>query len=264
MNSTAAGAGAAVRAGGADGRRPWLLVIDTSTSQALVAAADLDGRLLGATTWPAGRTHGAALLPAIGRLHGEANLRRSRIRGVIVGTGPGAFTGLRVGIATAKAIAHELEVPIVGVSSGEALIAAAARTAEVAAIAARAAGADAGGADDPAASERIVLLLPAGPNDRHLVRAGHPPVLLPGGTEPDVGDGEITVAVDLAGRAPDDALARGESARRELAAALAAIGAPRLGNGHADDLARLVPEYVTLPRGVVAESGEVTWSRDHR
>src|SRR5436190_11433574 len=151
----------------ADGRRDWLLAIDTATSRIVVAAAARDGTLLGATTWQAGRTHGAQVLPAIGRLHGEANLRRSRIRGVIVGTGPGAFTGLRVGLATAKAVAHELGTAIVGVSTGEALL--------------RAASTVSGEAVD-----RHVLLLPAGPNDRHVVRAGSPAVLLPGGLEPDL------------------------------------------------------------------------------
>jgi tRNA threonylcarbamoyl adenosine modification protein YeaZ len=228
-----------------DGRREWLLAIDTATSRIVVAAAAPDGTLLGATTWDAGRTHGAQLLPAIGRLHGEANLRRSRIRGVIVGTGPGAFTGLRVGLATAKAIAHELGVGIVGVSTGEALLTAAATN---------------GG--EP--GDRLVLLLPAGPNDRHLVRAGSPAVLLPGGTEPELHAGDLLVAVDLVGRAPEDALARGEDARAGLAAALATLGAARLRASGGDDLARLVPEYVSLPRGVRSESGEVAWSRDPR
>jgi len=212
-----------------------------------VAAAALDGTLLGVTTWGAGRTHGAQLLPAIGRLHGEANLRRSRIRGVIVGTGPGAFTGLRVGLATAKALAHELDVPIAGVSSGEALLHAAAAALDV----------------DLA---RLVLLLPAGPNDRHEVRSGTSPRLLPGGTDPEVSAGDVLVAVDLDGRAPADAIERGERARDGFAAALVAMGAPRLANGGvgADDLARLVPEYVSLPRGVATETGEVAWSRDPR
>ena len=67
-----------------DGRRDWLLAIDTATSRAVVAAAAPDGTPLGVTVWAAGRTHGEQLLPAIGRLHGEANLRRSRIRGLIV------------------------------------------------------------------------------------------------------------------------------------------------------------------------------------
>jgi len=223
----------------ADGRRDWLLVIDTATSRIVVAAAALDGSLLGVSTWEAARTHGAQLLPAIGRLTGEANLRRSRIRGVIVGTGPGAFTGLRVGLATAKGIAHELGVPIVGVSTAAALLAAS----------------DAG--DD------ALLLIPAGPNDRIAVRAGGAAVLLPGGTESDETAGTI-VAVDLdEPRATPDAIALGKHARDRLATHLARRGAERLAAGDADDLAMLVPDYVTLPRGVARESGEVAWSRDH-
>ena len=227
-----------------DGRRDWYVAIDTATTRAVVAAAALDGTPLGITTWIVGRTHGEQLLPAIGRLHGEANLHRSRIRGVIVGTGPGAFTGLRVGIATAKALAHELGVPIVGVSTGEALLHAAN-----------------GGAGR---SPNHVLLLPAGPNDRLALRAGEAPLLLPGGTEPVHGTNDILVAVDLDDRAPADAVARGEQAREGLARTLVRLGSARLRAGDVDDLARLVPEYVSLPRGVRAESGEVAWSRDHR
>jgi tRNA threonylcarbamoyl adenosine modification protein YeaZ len=225
---------------GSDGRRDWLLAIDTATSQIVVAAAAPDGTLLGLSTWTAGRTHGAQLLPAIGRLTGETNLRRSRMRGVIVGTGPGAFTGLRVGIATAKALAHELAIPIVGVSSGEALL--------------EASGAAGAG----------LLLLPAGPNDRLAVRPGESPVLLPGGTDPVARPDDVLVALDLEGRAPPDALARGEQARTGFAAALVTLGAARLAAGDPDDLARLVPEYVSLPRGVERETGEVAWSRDPR
>ena len=226
-----------------DGRRPWILGIDSATSHVVVAAAAPDGQFLGATTWEAGYRHGEQLLPAIGRLHGELNLRRSRIAAIIVGTGPGAFTGLRVGIATAKALAHSLGRPIVGVPSGEALIAAAA-------------------SDAP--PERVVLLLPAGPSDRIIVRHGRPPELLPGGSDPELGDGEILVAVDLEGRAAPDASARGDRARDGLAAALMLLGTKRFAAGDEDDLARLVPDYVTLPRGVRAPSGEVAWSRDHR
>jgi tRNA threonylcarbamoyladenosine biosynthesis protein TsaB len=225
---------------GTDGRRPWLLAIDTATSRVVVAAATLDGTPLAVSTWEAGRTHGAQLLPAIGRLTGEANLRRSRMRGVIVGTGPGAFTGLRVGIATAKALAHELGVPIAGVSTGEALLA------------------------SSEAGEHGLLLLPAGPNDRLAVRPGVAAVLVPGGSEPAAQAGDVVVALDLAGRAPSDALERGEAARAGFAAALVRLGATRLADGDADDLAMLVPDYVSLPRGVERESGEVAWSRDHR
>jgi tRNA threonylcarbamoyl adenosine modification protein YeaZ len=227
-----------------DGRRPWILGIDSATSRVVVAAAAPDGAFLGATSWEAGYRHGEQLLPAIGRLHGELNLRRSRIVAIVVGTGPGAFTGLRVGIATAKALAHSLGRPIVGVSSGEALIAAAS------------------GEGTPL--EKVVLLLPAGPSDRIVVRAGQAPEVLPGGSDPELADGEVLVAVDLDGRAPADGSARGDRARDGLAAALMRLGTQRFAAGDEDDLARLVPDYVTLPRGVRAPSGEVAWSRDLR
>ncbi|MFL5757332.1 MAG: tRNA (adenosine(37)-N6)-threonylcarbamoyltransferase complex dimerization subunit type 1 TsaB [Chloroflexota bacterium] len=221
----------------ADGRRPWLLAIDTATTQAVIAAGLLDGTPVGETNWQAGYRHGEFLLPSIGRLTGEANLRRSRIRGIVVGTGPGAFTGLRVGLATAKALAFALGVPIVGVPTADALLAAAELV----------------GAAEPSGdgrARRYVLIVPAGPADRVLCRPGAPPILVRGGTEPDLDPDEVLVAIDLAGRAPDAAVELGEAARRGLATELLRIGAGRLRRGDADDLARLAPEYVTLPRGV--------------
>jgi tRNA threonylcarbamoyl adenosine modification protein YeaZ len=235
-----------------NGRRPWVLGIDTATSRIVVAASGPDGTLLGATTWEAGYRHGEQLLPAVGRLHGELNLRRSRIAAIVVGTGPGAFTGLRVGLATAKALAHSLDRPIIGVSTGEALIAAAAAASPAD---------DSSGGEPPSP---VVLILPAGPSDRLVVRQGRPPELLPGGMDPELSAGEVLVAVDLVGRAPPDASARGDRARDGLAAALMRFGAARWAAGETDDLARLVPDYVTLPRGVRATTGEVAWSRDHR
>ena len=188
------------------------------------------------TDWPAGYRHGETLLPAIDELLDRAGIDRSRLAAVIVGTGPGAFTGLRVGIATAKGLAHGMGCPIVGVSTAEALLA--------------------------GTTPRSVLLLPAGPADRLLVRHGHAARLIPAGSEPDLEADESLVAVDLAERAPADAVERGEAARADLAATLVTIGADRLRAGTVDDLAGLVPEYVTLPRGVHSESGEVAWSHD--
>ena len=230
-----------------DGRRPAILAIDTATTRVVVAVGSPRGEPLGLSTWTAGYRHGEQLLPSIGRVLGEANLRRSRLRGVIVGTGPGAFTGLRVGLATAKALAHGLRVPIAGISTATALIGAAAT-------------------EDGIAAPRVVLLLPAGPSDRVLVRLGLPPRLLPGGTDPKPGAGDVLVAVDLDGRAPADAVAAGERARARLGHELLRLGAARLAAG-ADDLATLVPEYVTLPRGVSAAApagGGVEWSRGPR
>jgi tRNA threonylcarbamoyladenosine biosynthesis protein TsaB len=224
-----------------DGRRRAILAIDTATTRVVVATGSADGSVDGITTWAAGYRHGETLLATIGRFLGEQNIRRSRLTGIVVGTGPGAFTGLRVGIATAKGLAHGLRLPIVGVSTAEGLL-----------------------AGLPEGDGEPVLLLPAGPADRILVQRGGRPELLPGGREPDLAPGERLVAVDLDGRAAVDALEQGERARAGLGPALIRMGAERLRSGAADDLAELVPEYVTLPRGVTSQAGEVAWSRDHR
>lgn len=225
-----------------DGRRRAILALDTATTRIVVATGSPRGVVDGLTTWGAGYRHGETLLATIGRFLGEQNIRRSRLTGIVVGTGPGAFTGLRVGIATAKGLAHGLGLPLAGVSTAEALLAALD-------------GDRAGGS---------VLLLPAGPSDRILVRRGAPPELLPGGVDPSLAPNERLIAVDLDGRAPTDALAHGEDARAGLGAALIRLGADRLRSGAADDLAALVPEYVTLPRGVTHVGGEMAWSRDPR
>ena len=253
-----------------DGRRRAILAIDTATTHVVIATGTPEGVADGVSTWTAGYRHGETLLPTIGRFLGEQNIRRSRLVGIVVGTGPGAFTGLRVGIATAKGLAHGLGIPLVGVSTGEALI--------EAFEAAEAAVAVADGLDGPVAPS--VLLLPAGPRDRLVVRAGSAPVPLPAGEEPDLAPGERLVAVDLEGRAPDDAIARGETARAGLGQALLRAGAAKLAaisaaaaagqpgtraaDGPRSELETLVPDYVTLPRGVRATGGAVEWSRDPR
>ncbi len=96
----------------------------------------------------------------------------------------------------------------------------------------------------------LVLVQPAGSSDRVLTRPGVPPRILPGGEPPDLGPGERLVAVDLDGREPAAAVELGAAAQAGLATALLAAGAERLRERGGDDLARLVPEYVTLPRGV--------------
>lgn len=223
------------------GRNRAILAIDTATTRIVIASGTPEGVVDGVTTWAAGYRHGETLLATIGRFLGEQNLRRSRLTAIVVGTGPGAFTGLRVGLATAKGLAHGLRLPIVGISTAEALLEAA-----------------------PDGDGEPVLLLPAGPSDRILVRPGMRPELLPGGLEPDLAPDERLLAVDLDGRVAADAAERGERARNSLGSILIRLGAARLRAGAADDLAGLVPEYVTLPRGVTSAPGEVAWSRDLR
>jgi len=245
-----------------------ILVIDTATSEAVVGLSESSGGgdgsggpagMIAVRMWPVRHQHGETLLPTLTAFLAEQGATLADLRGIVVGTGPGAFTGLRVGLATAKGLAHGLGLPIVGVSTAEALL-------EAARLSRDPGDADAGDADagDADAATSLLLLLPAGPNDRVAVRSGQSPELLPGGVEPTIDVRDRIVAVDLEGRAPADAVARGDAALDGLARALFRLGAARLAAGEPDDLARLVPEYVTLPRGIRASSGEVMWSRDHR
>jgi tRNA threonylcarbamoyl adenosine modification protein YeaZ len=218
--------------------RRRLLAIDTSGMDALVALGKADGTLVSDRRWAAGYRHGEELLTRIDEMLNGEGVALAELAGVVVGTGPGAFTGLRVGLATAKALARELAIPIAGVATSEALL-------------------DAAAVGD---GKRAVLLLPAGPSDRVFVADGVA-TLVKGGDEPRVEPGSLLVAVDLPDRAPADALVRGVQAEAGLSTALLKLGARKLAAG-GDDVALLVPEYVTLPRGVPVVKGEVGWSRD--
>jgi tRNA threonylcarbamoyl adenosine modification protein YeaZ len=228
----------------------WLLAIDTSTSTIVVAAGSTDGRLLAAEAFEGRYRHSQELLPAIIRVIERAGLRLADLAGVIVGTGPGAFTGLRVGIATGKTLAHELGVPIAGVASSSALLA------------------------DVEHDRPAVLWLPSGPRDRIRIVAGEEPIVVSGDatergtTLTDAGRPATTLelAVDLGGRASEAALALGRTALAGLPAALLRLGAERLVAGQPDDPERLVPRYASPPRGAPAgdSEGKVAWSRDPR
>ena len=67
--------------------------------------------------------HSAELLPTLARLLGEAGVDWPDVRAIAVGVGPGTFTGLRIGVATARALAHGLGIGLTPVSSLAALAA---------------------------------------------------------------------------------------------------------------------------------------------
>ena len=67
--------------------------------------------------------HSAELLPLLARLLGEAGAGWDDVKAIAVGVGPGTFTGLRIGVATARALAQGLGVPLHPASSLEALAA---------------------------------------------------------------------------------------------------------------------------------------------
>jgi tRNA threonylcarbamoyladenosine biosynthesis protein TsaB len=93
-----------------------ILGIDTATAQVSVAVGGHEG-VLASTRSVRGRQHAETLVPSIEFVCKQARIELSEISVVAVDLGPGLFTGLRVGVAAAKAMAHALRVPMIGVSS---------------------------------------------------------------------------------------------------------------------------------------------------
>jgi tRNA threonylcarbamoyladenosine biosynthesis protein TsaB len=93
-----------------------ILGIDTATVQVSCAVGGHEG-VLASTLSSRGKRHAESLTPAIQFACRQARIELSEISVVAVDLGPGLFTGLRVGVATAKAMAHALQVPMIGVPS---------------------------------------------------------------------------------------------------------------------------------------------------
>ncbi len=93
-----------------------ILAIDTATAQVGCAVAGHEGVIASAHV-AKGRQHAENLAPAIEFVCRQAGVALREISAVAVDVGPGLFTGLRVGVASAKAIAFALRVPVIGVSS---------------------------------------------------------------------------------------------------------------------------------------------------
>lgn len=106
-----------------------ILALDTATRTCSVAVVD-DRSVLAEETNADEKTHAVLIIEMIQRVITKSALKLSQIDGFAVGRGPGSFTGLRIGIATVKALAVSLEKPVAGVSDLEALAAQAGSSAE--------------------------------------------------------------------------------------------------------------------------------------
>ena len=97
-----------------------VLGIDTTAGVASVAITE-NGKALSSFTLDSGNTHSVTLLPMIETSLKVLNITTSDISLYAVSSGPGSFTGVRIGAATVKGLAFAADTPCVGVSSLEAM-----------------------------------------------------------------------------------------------------------------------------------------------
>lgn len=93
-----------------------LLALDTATPAVTAALHDGD-KVIAESRQVDARRHGELLLPAVDRVLGEAGRTLADVTGIVVGVGPGPYTGLRVGIVTAATFGAALSVPVHGLCS---------------------------------------------------------------------------------------------------------------------------------------------------
>jgi tRNA threonylcarbamoyladenosine biosynthesis protein TsaB len=229
-----------VSAVGRAGAPRWRLVLDTATHRSIVALGD-GPSLAVASQRESHQRHATIVLEQVQEVLDRASIAPSALQAIGVGTGPGSFTGLRVGMATAKTLAWSLGIPIVGISTTGALGRA---------------------ADMPSSA----IVLPAGAHDVFLAIPGSAPRLVAFDALGAELNGHAPVAVDLdparVTALSEGAARAGRQAVDGLPDALLAILDERLNAGAVDDASTLVPGYVALPRGLAP--GEVAWSPDLR
>ncbi len=210
-----------------------ILAIETTGQAGSVALFD-DGARLAETVLPPTDRSAKALAPVIQRILADNGWRASDIRVIAVATGPGSFTGLRIGVTTAKTLAYALGAQVIGVNS-------------LAVIAAQA----------PGDVERLSTVMDAqrqqvfaanfarGPGDN--VELASPITIM---------DNEAWLAQlaagavvsgpaleKLAARLPTGVLALAAEHWAPRAATVARLGWRRFETGERDDLWRLVPQY---------------------
>lgn len=101
-----------------------LLAFDTATPHVTVALHDGE-RVVARYSSTESMRHGEMLAPGIAAVLAEADAISQDVTAIAVGVGPGPFTGLRVGLVTARTMGHALEIPVYGICSLDIIAAAA-------------------------------------------------------------------------------------------------------------------------------------------
>lgn len=98
-----------------------LLIIETATERSVIAIVEQE-QLLFLQEFPFGTQHSKYIVPAMHEAINSNKIDLSLISAVAVGTGPGSFTGIRVGVSIAQAFAYARKLPLFGISSLKAFI----------------------------------------------------------------------------------------------------------------------------------------------
>ena len=99
---------------------PLFLHIETATEICSVALTEGD-QVLNVCDNNDGNSHSKTLLPFIDKVLKESKRELNELDGVVVSIGPGSYTGLRIGVSTAKGIAYSLQIPVITVSTLESI-----------------------------------------------------------------------------------------------------------------------------------------------
>jgi tRNA threonylcarbamoyladenosine biosynthesis protein TsaB len=132
-----------------------ILAIDTSTEQAGVALS-ADTGPIAELLWMAGRDHSTQLFEAMQSVLGLGKISVDSLTGIAVASGPGSFSGIRVGLSAGKALALGLHIPLVGINTLDIIAAGACSAARV-------------WATLPAGRGQVFLALYGPPEDRSQV-----------------------------------------------------------------------------------------------
>lgn len=203
-----------------------ILAIETASSDTSIALAADDGTLIAVDGRSGDARQNGSLLPRIGVLLGDRRL--ADVSRIGVGIGPGSFTGLRVGMSLAKGLAHGLGVPIVGLPSLEAWLAA-----------------------EPDAD---AALCRAGAREAYLLARGETePLIVEPGAAAELSRRRIVIA-------PAELVAAFGLVRSVAPHRAAAAMAWQAAAATSSDLASLEPRYGRPPRGLgPVPEGSVRW-----
>ncbi|OQY07610.1 MAG: tRNA (adenosine(37)-N6)-threonylcarbamoyltransferase complex dimerization subunit type 1 TsaB [Fusobacteriia bacterium 4572_132] len=99
-----------------------ILGIETTTKIASIAIFDSEKGIISEITLQAKINHSDTLMKAINGLFEFSGIKKEEIDKIAVGLGPGSFTGIRVGLGTAKGLAYSLKIPLVGINTLDILV----------------------------------------------------------------------------------------------------------------------------------------------